>query len=177
MEVNFLHRDVCGSLQKLNPPARFLKASILFRMCYIHFFFCAWPSLGFLYGHATKKQGVIFLMTLPSVWCKLIRLLPADSLEKFGELGDKTPQKMLPIRLKLIRKKTAPTFSQLYVGGQPFPEIREFSTHPSVRLTRNGSFFFGIIFRRFRLHYENTAEMVLILWKHLQKILNSNVVY
>lgn len=69
----------------------------------------------------------------------LIRLLPADSLEKFGELGDTTPPKM---RLKLIRKKTAPTFSQLYVGGQPFWEIREFSTHPSMRLRRNGSFFF-----------------------------------
>ena len=98
----------------------------------------------------------------------LIRLLPADSLEKFGELGDTTPQKMHPIRirLKLIRKKTAPTFSQLYVGGQPFREIRDFSTR---------RFFFCIIF--IRLHYEDTAEMVLILWKHLQKILNSNVVY
>ena len=66
---------------------------------------------------------------------------------------------MLPIRLKLIRKKTAQTWRSTFSRDSGFFH----PTSTSVRLTRNGSFFFGIIFRRFRLHYENTAEMVLIL--------------
>lgn len=130
-----------------------------FSGCAIFNFFCAWPSLGFKLRPMPQIQAVCILQ-LPR------RLISSDPFLVSGASWSgsfpqtpwkssgnsethKTPPKMLPIRLKLIRKKQLQLSvncwyrKMLLVCWNLFERFGNFSTQPSVRLTRNGSFLYS----------------------------------
>lgn len=96
MEVNFLHRDVCGSLQKNLIHRQDSSKHRSCSVCAIFKFFCAWPSLGFKLRPMPQiqavgyfnSQGVIFLVTLPGV--------------------DQAPSRRLPGKVRGTRRHNTP---------------------------------------------------------------------
>ena len=98
---------------------------------------------------------------------------------------DQAPSRRLPGKVRGTRRHNAPKNASDSDSAETYPKKNSSNFQSTVcwrsTFSRDSGFFhpsfffFCIIF--IRLHYEDTAEMVLILWKHLQKILNSNVVY